>query len=146
MLLIASTISTALSFQTDFSSRSKRGFVPVPWFFATRYLYIFSSPLTLFFFFFFFISKRDYISWRIYPRIERYRGYFLSFFFVPSRKRKNEEKPSLKNSENLEIKPYKKKLHFLYYFRRCSNAKKTSGWNREKRVVGRFLLYTVWPV
>lgn len=99
MLLIASTISTALSFQTDFSSRSKRGFVPVPWFFATRYLYIFSSPLTLFFFF---ISKRDYISWRIYPRIERYRGYFLSFFFVPS----------LKNSENLEIKPYKKKIAF----------------------------------
>lgn len=33
------------------------------------------------FLFFFFISKRDYISWRIYPRIERYRGYFLSFFF-----------------------------------------------------------------
>lgn len=79
---------------------------------SPRDIYTFSPLLLLFSSFFFFISKRDYISWRIYPRIERYRGYFLSFFFVPLRKRKNEEKPSLKNSENLEIKPYKKKIAF----------------------------------
>lgn len=146
MLLIASTISTALSFQTDFSSRSKRGFVPVPWFFATRYLYIFSSPLTLFFFSFLYRKEITFRDEFIHESRD-IEDIFFPFFFVPSRKRKNEEKPSLKNSENLEIKPYKKKkLHFLYYFRRCSNAKKTSGWNREKRVVGRFLLYTVWPV
>lgn len=106
MLLIASTISTALSFQTDFSSRSKRGFVPVPWFFATRYLYIFSSPLTLFFFLY-----RKEITFRdeFIHESRDIEDIFFPFFFVPSRKRKNEEKPSLKNSENLEIKPYKKK-------------------------------------
>lgn len=110
MLLIASTISTALSFQTDFSSRSKRGFVPVPWFFATRYLYIFSSPLTLFFFFY--IEKRLHFVTNLSTNREISRIFSFLFFFVPSRKRKNEEKPSLKNSENLEIKPYKKKIAF----------------------------------
>lgn len=44
------------------------------------------------FLFFFFISKRDYISWRIYPRIERYRGYFLSFFFCSFEKEKERRK------------------------------------------------------
>lgn len=97
VLLIASTISTALSFQTDFSSRSKRGFVPVPWFFATRYLYIFSSPLTLFFFFLY----RKEITFRdeFIHESRDIEDIFFPFFFVPS----------LKNSENLEIKPYKKK-------------------------------------
>lgn len=111
MLLIASTISTALSFQTDFSSRSKRGFVPVPWFFATRYLYIFSSPLTLFFFFFLYRKEITFRDEFIHESRD-IEDIFFPFFFVPSRKRKNEEKPSLKNSENLEIKPYKKKIAF----------------------------------
>lgn len=100
------------------------------------------------FLFFFFLYRKE-ITFRdeFIHESRDIEDIFFPFFFVPSRKRKNEEKPSLKNSENLEIKPYKKKkLHFLYYFRRCSNAKKTSGWNREKRVVGRFLLYTVWTV
>lgn len=95
---------------------------------SPRDIYTFSPLLLLFSFFLFYIEKRLHFVTNLSTNREISRIFSFLFFFVPSRKRKNEEKPSLKNSENLEIKPYKKKkLHFLYYFRRCSNAKKTSG-------------------
>lgn len=78
---------------------------------SPRDIYTF-SPLLLLFSFFFYIEKRLHFVTNLFTNREISRIFSFLFFFVPSRKRKNEEKSSLKNSENLEIKPYKKKIAF----------------------------------
>lgn len=74
---------------------------------SPRDIYTF-SPLLLLFSFFLYRKEITFRDEFIHESRD-IEDIFFPFFFVPSRKRKNEEKPSLKNSENLEIKPYKKK-------------------------------------
>lgn len=79
---------------------------------SPRDIYTFSPLLLLFSFFFFLYRKEITFRDEFIHESRDIEDIFFPFFFVPSRKRKNEEKPSLKNSENLEIKPYKKKIAF----------------------------------
>ena len=139
-------------FKTDFSSRSKRGFVlPIHRFLAIHAI----SMHFLLSHSFFPTSKRErersHFEWRIYPRIE----FFFSLFLRdPWRKREEIEKPSHNNSgKTLQVKAYEKKkekVHFLYYFRRTilKTLKKTvrPRQGEAKLLDWRFLLYTVWTV
>lgn len=69
---------------------------------SPRDIYTFSPLLLLFSFFLFYIEKRLHFVTNLSTNREISRIFSFLFFFVPS----------LKNSENLEIKPYKKKIAF----------------------------------
>lgn len=124
-------------FKTDFSSRSKRGFVlPIHRFLAIHAI----SMHFLLSHSFFPTSKRErersHFEWRIYPRIE----FFFSLFLRdPWRKREEIEKPSHNNSgKTLQVKAYEKKkkncIFFITFGGRYSKRwRRPSERDREKR-------------